>query len=211
MNKTTGKIGRTGYTLVAVVALGLTLLTSQSIAQGIGGAMLIVALVWLSDIDIATRRLPNKIVGALALIGAIGVTLSHWAWSAGAFAWMTVPVGPILISPAVDAALGVALAALPSLGIAGIYRLVRGRSGFGAGDVKLLAALGIYLGLYTALVLPLAAVLSLIVLGVGAIVRPGTVRLSTTFPFGPFIATAATVLILWGGPVWSWCIGWLLP
>ena len=46
-----------------------------------------------------------------------------------------------------------------TLGIAVVYERVRGQQGSGMGDVKLLAAIGLYLGLYALLALFLANVI----------------------------------------------------
>ena len=86
--------------------------------------------------------------------------------------------------------------------VALLYRRLRGREGLGAGDAKLLAALGAWGG--TAVLLPTvlgAAVLGLLGAAVLAVARPGaraglaTVRL----PFGTLLAAAFWPLWLWAG------------
>lgn len=209
MNMTTGKIGARGYAFIGVLSLLLTLVVASTLLQAVVGAALILALVWLSDIDIATRRLPNKIVGALAVCGLVAVGASHVA---NAFGYpVAAPVAPVFVSPGFDALTGSALASLPPLALAILYRLFRGRPGFGAGDIKLLAVLGMYLGLYAVFILPMAALLSLAFIGARKVFTPTEVHLDTTFPFGPFIAAASILMIVWGGTIWSVVAGLLLP
>lgn len=84
-------------------------------------------------------------------------------------------------------------AAVGWLGVAALaigYRRLRGRSGIGGGDAKLLAAAGAWLGLQQlpATVL-LAAVLALVMAG-GIAVRERRIDGRTRLAFGPFLAIA---------------------
>ena len=78
------------------------------------------------------------------------------------------------------------------------YRVVRpGREGFGFGDFKLLGALGAWLGWQ---LLPLVVLLSS---GVGAIIGITLILLrrhqrSEPLPFGPYLAGAGWLALLWG-------------
>lgn len=81
------------------------------------------------------------------------------------------------------------------------FRLLTGKEGMGAGDFKLLAALGAWLG-WPAL-LPILIVASV----AGAIVGIGMKALSRLrggayVPFGPFLAAGGLLLILFGGVEW---------
>lgn len=76
-------------------------------------------------------------------------------------------------------------------GMAWLYRHLRGRDGFGGGDVKCLAALSGWLGLETSAgILWLACVLGLF----GGLGRRGGWR--RPYPFGPCIALAAAAWVL---------------
>lgn len=98
----------------------------------------------------------------------------------------------------VDRAIGAAVGYLVLLGVAMLYRLLRGREGLGRGDAKLLAGSGAWLG---ASALPqvifLAAALALIG---AACLRFAGRRLDaqTALPFGPFLALATWALWLSG-------------
>jgi len=76
-----------------------------------------------------------------------------------------------------------------------VYRLIRGRSGFGMGDVKLLGALGIFLGPYVLLTFFLASLLG--ALG-GAILGRGRELSERRIPFGPWLALGAVITAVVG-------------
>ena len=77
------------------------------------------------------------------------------------------------------------------------FKLVTGKEGMGYGDFKLLAALGAWLGWQT---LPLIILLSSLVgalLGIALIVLTKRGR-NVPIPFGPYLATAGLIALLWG-------------
>lgn len=78
-----------------------------------------------------------------------------------------------------------------------LYRLVMGRAGFGHGDFKLLGALGAWLGWQ---MLPLIILLASAVGALIGIVMITTGRLNRDqpLPFGPFLAAAGLVAMLFG-------------
>jgi len=80
------------------------------------------------------------------------------------------------------------------------FKLVTGKDGMGHGDFKLLAMLGAWGGWQ---VLPLTILLSSLV---GAILGVIMLRLrnashSTPIPFGPYLAIAGWIALLWGGQI----------
>jgi len=83
-----------------------------------------------------------------------------------------------------------------------VYRVVRrGREGFGYGDFKLLGALGAWLGWQP---LPLVVLLSS---GVGAVIGITLIllrchQLREPLPFGPFLAGAGWLVLLWEEELW---------
>ncbi|MDZ4064999.1 MAG: prepilin peptidase [Coriobacteriia bacterium] len=159
-------------------------------------------LLLLTFIDIDTMRLPNLLVGALAVTGVVFVAASAVSHAAIApLLWTGSGPGS---SPIVAAAAGIAFGAGPSLGIALLYEVVRKRQGFGMGDVKLLAALGIYLGPYSLMTLVIGSFIGA-VWGVGASVRSGQ-GASAKIPFGPFLAAGAVLTVMFGPSLWVWYI-----
>jgi leader peptidase (prepilin peptidase)/N-methyltransferase len=95
-------------------------------------------------------------------------------------------------------AAGAAAGYLALRGVAWCYRILRGREGIGAGDAKLLAAAGAWLGLASLpFVVLLAALLGIAAAAVLALTGRN-VRADTALPFGPCLALAFWLLWLHG-------------
>lgn len=192
------------YPAVEVASAALWLLAwtlwGVSLRAAFGVAFFFLLLI-LAAIDIDTFRLPNPIVATLGIIGVAGVVVS-------------VVTGDSVV-PLIQTGSPVAFALLGSAGSAGlaalialVYSAARKREGFGMGDVKLLAVIGLFLGLYGALVLFVASVVGAVV-GVGQALRTKT-GLGSKMPFGPYLAAAAVVVAVWGPAIWSWYAGMLM-
>jgi len=174
-------------------------------AQTLWAIVLFYMLLLLAFIDWDTMRLPNPLVGTLFLVGVAGALFSQIS---GVPAVPLVPAGEGLwASPLATAIIGAVASAGTALAIAGVYGLARRRQGFGMGDVKLLGAIGVYLGLYGLLVLFLGSVIGA---AYGIISATATGRsLALKFPFGPFLALAAVIVTLFGPGMWEWYAGFL--
>ena len=114
-----------------------------------------------------------------------------------------------LLVNAVDLGLGVSLQDAVIGAIAGylvlwsfywIFKLATGKEGMGYGDFKLLAALGAWMGWQS--LLPIIILSSLVgaILGLLMIVAMGRDK-SVPIPFGPFLAGAGFIMLLWGPQV----------
>ncbi|SES63289.1 prepilin peptidase [Thalassotalea agarivorans] len=84
-----------------------------------------------------------------------------------------------------------------------LFKLLTGREGMGHGDFKLIAVFGAWFGWQ---LLPLLILMSS---AVGAVV--GVIMMfaqnkgrQTAIPFGPYIATAGWICLLWGNQIWDW-------
>ncbi len=89
-------------------------------------------------------------------------------------------------------------------GVATLFERLTGKTGMGAGDFKLLAALGAWLGWQALLPVLLLASVSGAVVGL-AMQRRGTLREGRYVPFGPFLAGAGiTVLLVGQAPMLAW-------
>jgi leader peptidase (prepilin peptidase) / N-methyltransferase len=78
-----------------------------------------------------------------------------------------------------------------------LFKLATGKEGMGYGDFKLLAAIGAWAGWQ---LLPLVILLSAVVgsvVGIAMIVFGGRSS-QTTIPFGPYLAAAGWIALLWG-------------
>jgi leader peptidase (prepilin peptidase)/N-methyltransferase len=78
-----------------------------------------------------------------------------------------------------------------------LYKLVTGKEGMGYGDFKLLAALGAWLGWQSLLDIILASATVGALVGIALIVFRGRDR-TLAIPFGPFLAAAGWIALMWG-------------
>ena len=77
------------------------------------------------------------------------------------------------------------------------------KKAMGGGDVKLMAIIGLFLGAWPEL--PMVIALSAFggaVIGTLLIVT-GRKSRQSPIPYGPFLAGAAVVVLLWGDPLWE--------
>ena len=194
------------YPLVEVLSAVLWLLagvTFGATTRVVFAVALFYLLMILSFIDLDHLRLPNKLVLILAVIGLIGVALSVLTGTQVLPFMGEMPVGA-LTDPIITAALGVLLGAGPIFLLAWAYRALRGRSGLGMGDVKLLAVLGIYEGPYVLLALMVGSILGVVF---GLLGTKGEDKLKRQIPFGPFLAVGAIVAATVGPSLWIWYLG----
>ncbi len=114
-----------------------------------------------------------------------------------------VDVGGILISfwsihtGLADSVTGAIAGYLVLWSIYHLFRLLTGKEGMGYGDFKLLAALGAWMGWQ---MLPLIVLLSSVVgavIGL-ALMATGRMNKDKPMPFGPFIAIAGWIALIWG-------------
>jgi len=184
--------------LAAVVRFGFT-------PQAAACIFFFYLLLLLAFIDLDTMRLPNTLVGVLAVAGVAGVALTQLT---GVPLVPLMPLGTgVLATPAMFSLVGALVSAGFVAVIAVAYTRIRGVQGFGMGDIKLLVVIGLFLGPYGLLVLFLGSVLGT-AYGVVAS-RRGTDGLRHKFPFGPFLALAAVLVTLFGVQMFAWYMGLL--
>lgn len=162
-------------TAVATVTVGVLVPFSAALLAYL---LLTWSLIALAGIDIDTQLLPDDIT--LPLL-----------WAGLAFNMVTD------IVPLQDAVIGAMAGYLLLWTIYWVFRLLTGKEGMGFGDFKLLAALGAWLGWQS---LPLVILLSSAVgavLGVLILGLSGRGR-SHPLPFGPYLAAAGWITLLWG-------------
>jgi len=152
--------------------------------EAAGALLLLWALIALTVIDIDQQLLPDCITLPLLWLG-ISISLLQPATSALQF--------PDLRSSVIGAIVG-----YTSLwSVYWVFKLLTGKEGMGYGDFKLLAALGAWLGWQ---MLPLVILLSALtgaVTGVAMIILLGRDR-QLPIPFGPYLAVAGLIALLWG-------------
>ncbi|MDZ7735360.1 MAG: A24 family peptidase [Gammaproteobacteria bacterium] len=89
------------------------------------------------------------------------------------------------------------------------FRLLTGKEGMGYGDFKLLGMIGAWLGWDS---LPLVIILASLVgaiVGISLIVFKGHDR-TKPIPFGPYLAAAGWITLIWGSDIGSAYMNWVL-
>jgi leader peptidase (prepilin peptidase)/N-methyltransferase len=147
------------------------------------GAMLVLTwgLLSMSLIDADHQLLPDAIVLPLLWLGLI-------VNSFGLFTSLT------------DALWGAVAGYLVLWCVFWLFKLITGKEGMGYGDFKLLAMLGAWGGWQ---ILPVTILLSSIVGAVLGLIllRLRNVETSTPIPFGPYLALAGWIALLWGDQI----------
>jgi leader peptidase (prepilin peptidase)/N-methyltransferase len=153
--------------------------------EALMAVVMTLALIPIAMIDAKTQLIPDSIVLPLMWIG---LAMSLFSPLQGA--------ETLFISPQ-NAIVGAMAGYLSLWTVYQLFKLITGKEGMGYGDFKLLAALGAWLGWQQ---LPLIVLMSAVV---GAIV--GILMMvfrqherSEPIPFGPYLAAAGWISMLWG-------------
>ena len=154
------------------------------------GAALVVTwfLIALTGIDLDHQLLPDSLTLPL-LWGGLLASVFGAANNAH-----SLPVSPA------DAIIGAVAGYLCLWSVYQLFKLATGKEGMGYGDFKLLAALGAWLGWRMLLPIVLCSAAVGATVGIALIVT-GKHRRSVPIPFGPFLAAAGWLAMMWG-PEW---------
>ncbi len=156
------------------------------------GALLFTwALIALTMIDMDHMLLPDNITLPLLWLGLLFNM-------AGTFV------------PLQDAVIGAIAGYLALWTVYWLFKLSTGKEGMGYGDFKLLAALGAWLGWQVLPVVILLSSLVGIVLGVLVMFLQKRGR-DIPIPFGPYLAIAGWIAMLWGADLIAWYWGLVAP
>ena len=148
---------------------------------GISALILVWVLIALTFIDADTQLLPDGITLPLIWLGLI-VNMDD------------------TFTDLRSAVLGAIFGYLALWSVYWAFKLLTKKEGMGYGDFKLLAALGAWLGWQ---MLPLVILLSSVVgavVGIALIVLARMGR-NIPLPFGPYLAMAGLIALLWGRPI----------
>jgi leader peptidase (prepilin peptidase)/N-methyltransferase len=146
-------------------------------------------LIAMTLIDYDTKTLPDDLTYPLLWLGLL-VNLDG------------------TIVPLRDAVIGAMAGYLALWAVYWLFKLATGKEGMGYGDFKLLAALGAWMG-WT--MLPTIIILSSAVgaiVGIGLIVFARRDR-NNPIPFGPYLAAAGMIALLYGTPLTRYAQGFL--
>jgi leader peptidase (prepilin peptidase)/N-methyltransferase len=154
-------------------------------------------LVALALIDWDTMTLPNRLTQPGLLLG-LGFSAAGWGLGSAVQTADLGAVGPSAIAAGLlDALLAMALGLWLFQAIATVGRLLWRRTAMGAGDVKLAAMLGAWLGWKLLLLASFLACLIGAVGGLGAIAL-GWLPRDRALPFGPCLAIGSLLALLCG-------------
>ena len=175
------------YPLVELLTALLSLVVAATFPPGwalLAALLLTWVLVALTFIDLDKMLLPDQLTLPL-LWGGLLFNLT------GGFV------------PLADAVIGAMAGYLVLWSLYWAFKLLTGKEGMGYGDFKLLAALGAWLGWQA---LPIVLLLSSLV---GAIIGISLILLRNhhqgkPIPFGPYLAIAGWIALLWGDTITRW-------
>lgn len=176
------------YPLVEVITAVLSVLVILSFGvtwQGISALLLTWMLVGLTGIDFDTQLLPDRFTLPLAGLG------------------LFVNAFGLFVSP-VQAIMGYVIGFLCLWVVYKLFLIITGKHGMGHGDFKLLAALGAWLG---PMMLPLIILFSAFIGSIVGLILMKRAGESKPFAFGPYIAIAGVVALLFGQEIMSWYLG----
>lgn len=119
--------------------------------------------------------------------------------------WFGITLALLQISPVSlqDSVIGAIAGYLSLWSVYWLFKLVTGKEGMGYGDFKLLAALGAWLGWQY---LPMIILLSSFVGVIFGIIqlRLKQQGIDKAFPFGPYLAIAGWICMMWGNVILDW-------
>ena len=170
-----------------LVELGTAVLFTISIwhfglnLQGLTALALTACLIALAGIDTDHQLLPDNMT--LPLLWA-GILINFWSVHTDLASSVMGAIGGYLVL----------------WSIYHLFRLLTGKEGMGYGDFKLLAALGAWLGWQ---LLPIIVLLSSVVgAAIGlTLMASGKLQRDKPMPFGPFIAAAGWIALIWGNRI----------
>ena len=171
--------------LLTMLASIVVVLAFEPSLKMLAALVLTWVLIALTGIDFDTQLLPDSLTLPLAGLGLLvntqslftSPTQSIWGYVIGFMALWLVYI---------------------------IFKLVTGKEGMGYGDFKLLAALGAWLG---PLMLPLIILLSSLVGAIIGIVLLKIRKENQPFAFGPFLAIAGWIALIWGNQLMTLYLG----
>lgn len=178
------------YPIVEFATMLLSLIVAWQFGptpQALLGIVVTWFLVSMTMIDIDHQLLPDSLTLPLMWIGLLAALLSVFA-------------------DLRESVIGAAAGYMILWSVYQLFKMVTGKEGMGYGDFKLLAALGALLGWQA---LPVIILLSSLVgafVGIGIIAVTGRDK-NIPIPFGPYLAAAGWIAMIWGESLSSWYYG----
>lgn len=177
------------YPLVEATTALLSLVIANQFGVSIETLLLLIltwGLVCLTLIDFDHMLLPDQIVMPLLWLGLL-VNING----------MFVPLN--------DAVVGAAVGYMSLFSVFWVFKLLTGKEGMGHGDFKLFALFGAWVGWQLLPILILMASVVGAIIGISLMLFKNHTR-EQAIPFGPYLAIAGWITLLWGEGIWSWYI-----
>jgi len=174
--------------LTGILSLAVAMKFGASL-QTVFALLLTWSLISLALIDFHTTLLPDNITLPLLWLGLV------------------ISLVPIYVSPA-DAIIGAAAGYMILWLVFQAFKLITGKEGMGFGDFKLLAALGAWLGIAKLPLIILLSSLTGAIIGIIMMVVFKHQR-SQPIPFGPYLAIAGWISLMWGEQIVSMYTGYM--
>jgi len=181
------------YPLVELATMLLSLVVAHHFGATVATPLVIIltwALIALTMIDFDHMLLPDQITLPFLWLGLL-ININ------GTFV------------PLTDAVIGAAVGYMSLYSVFWLFKLLTGKEGMGFGDFKLFAVFGAWIGWQ---LLPLLILMASVV---GAIIGIALMLFKNHnkeqgIPFGPYLAIAGWITLLWGEGIWSWYLAKLL-
>jgi leader peptidase (prepilin peptidase)/N-methyltransferase len=171
------------YPIIELMTGLLSALVAWQLGASWYGLMALVltwSLVALTMIDFDHQLLPDNITMPLLWLGLILAALG---------------LNPDVTTA--DAIIGAAAGYLSLWSLYWVFKLLTGKEGMGYGDFKLLAVFGAWMGWQSLLLIVILSSLVGAIVGISLIVFRGRDR-NIPIPFGPYLAGAGYIALLWG-------------
>ncbi len=181
------------YPLIEILTAGVSVFLAlhfQFSAQFFAALFFAWILIAASIIDLHKKILPNELTYLLLWLGLL-ISLNETFVGAEA------------------SIIGAISGYLSLFTVFMVFKLLTGKDGMGFGDFKLLAALGAWTGWqYLVFIILFASVLGLVFAFLTFLVQLTKVEQTDnndpSIPFGPFLAIAGFVALLWGEAIYNW-------
>ncbi|KIE21181.1 methyltransferase [Vibrio sinaloensis] len=175
------------YPLIELLSGGLSFVVSYQLGFSYFTLALLIftfVLIAATFIDLDTMLLPDSLTLPLTWVG-IALALFQ--------------ISPISLQ---DSVIGAMAGYLSLWSVYWLFKLATGKEGMGYGDFKLLAALGAWLGWQQ---LPMLILFSSLVGLVFGLIQLRLKRqgIDKAFPFGPYLAIAGWISMMWGSQIWG--------
>ena len=175
------------YPLVETTTALLSLVVAIKFGVSVETLLLLIltwGLICLTLIDFDHMLLPDQIVMPLLWLGLL-INLDNTFISIK------------------DAVTGAAVGYMSLFSVFWLFKLLTGKEGMGYGDFKLFALFGAWIGWQLLPILILMASVVGAVVGISLMVFKNHQR-EQAIPFGPYLAVAGWITLLWGESIWSW-------